>query len=61
MAALAEKVFVAYAAPGSKTEMLCQKVLEWGKPLLTFNSKENQSLLALGAMPFPGTIADAQS
>jgi predicted Rossmann fold nucleotide-binding protein DprA/Smf involved in DNA uptake len=46
---LAEKVFVPYAAPGSKTEMLCRKVLEWGKPLLTFASEENRLLLSLGA------------
>lgn len=51
VAALAEKLFIPYAAAGSKTEMLARTVIEWGKPLLTFDSKENQALLALGARP----------
>ena len=51
VAALADRVFVPYASGASKTEALCRKVVEWGKPLLTFHSKETQSLLALGAMP----------
>ena len=32
VAALAEKVFVAYAAPGSKTEAFCREVVGTGKP-----------------------------
>lgn len=51
VAALADRVFVAYAAPGSKTEMLCGKVIKWRKPLLTFAGKENNSLISLGATP----------
>lgn len=51
VAALADRVFVPYAGGASKTEALCRKVLEWGKPLLTFDSNENNSLIALGAMP----------
>lgn len=51
VAALADRVFVPYAGVASKTEALCRKVLEWGKPLLTFDSSENNSLIALGAMP----------
>lgn len=54
VAALAGQVFVAYAAPGGKTESFCEKVLEWGKPLLTFNSPSNASLLASGARPYTG-------
>jgi len=49
VAALAERVLVAYAAPGGKTEQLCREVVSWGKPLLTFDSRHNQNLLALGA------------
>ncbi len=49
--ALADTVFVPYAAPGSKTEALCGKVLKWQKPLLTFASKENSHLISLGATP----------
>ena len=52
VAALADQVFIAYAAPGGKTESFCKKVLEWGKPLLTFNSPSNAALLASGARPY---------
>ena len=51
LAALADKVFVAYAAPGGKTESFCKRILEWGKPLLTFDAPDNDALLALGAQP----------
>lgn len=51
VAALADAVFVAHAAPGSKTERFCHDVLSWGKPLLTLESGENAHLLALGAKP----------
>jgi len=49
VARLADKVFVAHAAPGSKTEHFCQEVLSLGKPLLTLESDDNAHLLALGA------------
>lgn len=51
VAALADAVFVAHAAPGSKTEHFCHDVLSWGKPPLTLESDENAHLLALGARP----------
>ena len=51
VAALADAVFVAYAAPNSKTETFCREVLAWGKPLLTFQSSEDSTLVALGAKP----------
>ncbi len=51
VAALATEVFVAYAAPGGKTEQFCREVLARGKPLLTLDSQENAGLLALGAKP----------
>lgn len=41
VAALATWVFVAYAAPGGKTEAFCQEVIAWGKPLYTFDGNEN--------------------
>jgi predicted Rossmann fold nucleotide-binding protein DprA/Smf involved in DNA uptake len=47
VAALAEWVFVAYAAPGGKTEAFCEEILEWGKPLYTFEGNEN--LINMGA------------
>jgi predicted Rossmann fold nucleotide-binding protein DprA/Smf involved in DNA uptake len=51
-AALADQVFVVYAAPGGKIENFCKKVLGWGKSLLSFNSPENAPLIASGARPF---------
>ena len=55
VAALADRVFVAYAAPGSKTEDLCKQILNLDKPLLTFDVPENSALIAMGAMPFMHT------
>jgi len=49
VAALAEEIFIAHAAPGSKTEAFCRRILSWSKPVLTFDSPENASLLTLGA------------
>jgi predicted Rossmann fold nucleotide-binding protein DprA/Smf involved in DNA uptake len=57
VAALADRVFVAYAAPGGKTESFCKRVLGWGKPLLTFNSHKNASLIVSGARPYTGLDA----
>ncbi len=55
--ALADQVFVAYAAPGGKIETFCKKVLGWSKPLLTFDSPSNSFLLAFGAQPYTGLKA----
>jgi predicted Rossmann fold nucleotide-binding protein DprA/Smf involved in DNA uptake len=49
VAALAERVFVAYADPGGKTEQLCREVVAAGKPLFTFESKYTENLRAIGA------------
>ena len=57
VAALADRVFVAYTAPGGKTESFCKKILAWGKPLLTFDSPSNVTLLASGALPYSGLEA----
>lgn len=54
VAALADRIFVAYAVPGGKTETFCQRILEWGKPLSTFDSPGNATLIALGAKPYIG-------
>ena len=51
VAALADVVFVAHAAFGSKTEHFFHDVLSWGKPLLTLESDKNASLIARGARP----------
>ena len=47
--ALADAVFIAYAAPGSKTEALAKQLANENKPLLTFESSDNQNLMGLGA------------
>ncbi len=62
VAALADNIFVAYAAPGSKTERFCQTVISWDKPLFTLASQDNASLIALGARPLtPKTLPDRLS
>jgi hypothetical protein len=51
VAALADEVFVAYAAAGSRTEAFAREVAAAGKPLLTLDDPDNAPLLALGARP----------
>ena len=50
VAALADRIFITYAAPNSKTEAFCRQVVEWGKKVYTF--EENQNLLNSGAQPY---------
>ena len=52
VAAIADEIFVAYAAPGSKTEQFCRDVIAEGSPVFVFGRKENQMLLEFGAHPF---------
>jgi len=49
VAALAERVVVAYAEPNGKTETFCREILGWGKPLYTVESDANAHLIELGA------------
>lgn len=51
VAALADAIFVAHAAPQSQTEQFCREVLAWGKPLYTLASDANAHLLTLGVKP----------
>lgn len=55
VAALSEKVFVAYAAPGSKTEQFCKDILASGKTIFTLKSDDNKKLIELGAKPKEST------
>jgi len=55
VADLADVVFVAYAAPGGKTEELCRMVLARGKHVLTFDLPENTHLVASGVTPIQPT------
>jgi len=54
VAALATWVFVAYAAPGGKTEAFCKEILTWGKPLYTF--AENEKLIKLGVQALESDV-----
>ena len=49
VADLAHRVFIAHAAPGSKTEAFARKLAHAGKPLLTLTSPANKNLAGLGA------------
>ena len=49
LADLAAQVFIAHAAPGSKTESFTRKLAGSGKPLLTLDSSANTNLVKMGA------------
>ena len=49
VADLAQQVFIAHAALGSRTEAFARKVAESGKPLLTLESAANTNLVEMGA------------
>ena len=51
VAALADEVLVAHAAPGSKTAALCQKFLKEHRTMKTISDPANQALVDSGAIP----------
>ena len=51
VAALADKIFVPHAAEESRTLKFAKTVIEWDKPVFTFDTQANNSLLQLGAQP----------
>ena len=58
VAALADSALFAYAEPGGKTEGLCRRVTDWGKPALTLDDDANAALVACGARPMePKAVA----
>ena len=58
VATLANRVFIAHAAPGGKTEAFARKLAAGsGKPLLTLDSPANANLVGMGACPV-GSGAD---
>ena len=50
VAALADRLLVAHAAPGGKTERLCRDALAAGKRVFTLDSSDNAHLTAQGAV-----------
>jgi predicted Rossmann fold nucleotide-binding protein DprA/Smf involved in DNA uptake len=48
---LTDQFFVPYAAPGSKTEQLCQDLLQAGKKIYTFESENEGGIVKAGVMP----------
>ena len=53
VAAVAATVFIAYAAPRSRTLRLCRKLFEIGESVWTFDRTENSALIELGATAVP--------
>ena len=49
VASLASRVFIAHAAPGSKTEAFARNLAASGKPMLTLDCPANEKLVAMGA------------
>lgn len=61
ISALAERVFVAYAAPGSKTETLCRTISKWKKPCYTFPSQYTENLIKMGFTPIDPKVGTMPS
>ena len=56
-ASLAIQVFIAHAAPGSKTESFAQELAATGKSLLTLDSTASTNLVGVGALGVrPGSL-----
>lgn len=51
VAQLAVRIFVAYAAPGSKTESFCREIAATGKPCMTFVDPKTINLSSVGFEP----------
>jgi predicted Rossmann fold nucleotide-binding protein DprA/Smf involved in DNA uptake len=51
VAALTDRLLIAYAEKGGKTEKLCKDVLAQGKPAFALDSPDNAHLLQLGVAP----------
>ena len=51
VAALANRLLIAHAEKGGKTEKLCKDTLAQGKPVFTLDSPDNAHLVELGVLP----------
>ena len=52
VAQLAERIFVAYAATGSKTESFCREIVSTTKPCHTFDDPRTANLITMGFSPW---------
>lgn len=59
VAALVDRVLVAHAGKGSKTEKLCRDALAGGKPVFTLDSPDNAHLVDDGAVPLSASSLTA--
>ena len=60
IAALADRILIAHAEPGGKTETLCKDALAQDKPVFVLDSPDNAHLIELGAIPIPAEkVCDA--
>jgi predicted Rossmann fold nucleotide-binding protein DprA/Smf involved in DNA uptake len=50
VSALADRIFVAHAAPASRTLALCEELRQIGKPLLTVDHPSNAQLVNFASM-----------
>lgn len=57
IAALADEIWIAYAHPESKTALLVQDVLTWGKRVFTLPHPANGHLLAMGVQVKESAVA----
>ena len=51
LAALADRILIAYAEKGGKTEALCKEALTQGKSVFAIDSPDNAHLVDLGIAP----------
>ena len=51
VASLADRLFIAHAERGGKTEGLCKDTLAQGKPVFVLDSADNAHLIEVGATP----------
>ena len=51
IAALADRILIAHAEKGGKTEALCKDALAAGKPVFAIDSPDNAHLVELGVVP----------
>jgi predicted Rossmann fold nucleotide-binding protein DprA/Smf involved in DNA uptake len=58
VAHLADEIFIAHAAAGSKTLTFCEELLNRKKPVMTIDRAENSALLKMGVTPL--AVSDAQ-